>query len=1133
MDPLSIATSAVAIMSLCKKTIEYLQRVKQSSKECNRLKAEIRSAAAVLETFTEVVQDAELEKGEWTITVRSIGSQEGPLQLLQDSLEALQRKLISATPSSGSVSRLGKSLMWPFKSGEFRDTITVIDRQKSLLLLALENDHFALSKEIRENTRTILVGMDGVKENLQQMTERNDAKDRLAVINWIPAADYGSQQCDFISRRQKGTGEWLLTSHEFRAWKKGDQGALFCPGMPGVGKTMLSSIVVDHLRHDFQHHASVAIACVYFNSKRHHEQTPTNFLFSVLKQLLQSLPSIPDAVGEFYDRNKGRTPQMSTEATMKLLHSAIAEIPRVFIIVDALDEVSETHTTNMLSALSQLRTDTGVSVFATSRFIPKIERAFEGAPTMEIRASDSDVLRYLDENLSILPTFVSRNSALQEEIKNTIIRAIDGMFLLAKLHLNSLAGKRSPKAVRSTLSRLPTGSEGYDHAYRDTMERVRGQPRDSYEIAKQVLSWISCAKRPLTASELVHALAVEIGEDELDEENLPDLEDVVSVCAGLVAVDRMSDTVRLVHYTAQEYFERTWRQWFPEAPEYISRVCIACLSFSSFSTGPCTTAAEFQSRLSENTLYDYAARHWGHHAQASLSETDELMLEFLKNHGAVSASSQVLLTPQNAPSYSQNTPHDVTGMHLAAYFGLRQAVSSLMRLGYSPSVANSHGQTPLWWAAKNGHEPVVKLLLNADRMDVNAKDSEYGRSPLWWAVSNGHDGVVGLLMDREEVDVNAPDREYGRAPLAWAARSGSYGVVKLLLGRDGINVNTRDSLYSDTPLSWAARNGHEDVVQLMLDHPDTDVNCEETEYEQTPLSWAARNAHGGVVRILLANSKVNLNHQDKAGATPLIWAARAGYTGIVKLLLAQDGIQLDIEDDYGQTALDWALGGGHEATSKELMEKLGMDMGSSSTDSREQGWSPLLWAARNGHSQSVRELLHHPGINVNIKDKFSQTALWWAARGGHTAVMKLLLHRDDVDVNSGITNPISSGETALAQAARAGHSAIVRLLLEKDGINVNSGDCYNRTPILWAAREGHTMVLRTLLSTEGVDVNARDAYGRTALAWAAREGHKAAAKLLLAHKSVDRDAKDSYGRKAISWAEENGQEAIVRLLLDG
>ncbi len=88
---------------------------------------------------------------------------------------------------------------------------------------------------------------------------------------------------------------------------------------------------------------------------------------------------------------------------------------------------------------------------------------------------------------------------------------------------------------------------------RKLWKRIEGQVQDSQKPAKDFLSWISGAKRTLTTSELRHALAVEIGELELDEENLPEIEDMVSVCAGLVTVDEESDIIRLVHYTAQEY----------------------------------------------------------------------------------------------------------------------------------------------------------------------------------------------------------------------------------------------------------------------------------------------------------------------------------------------------------------------------------------------------------------------------------------------------------------------------------------------------------------------------------------------------------------------------------------------------
>ncbi len=111
-------------------------------------------------------------------------------------------------------------------------------------------------------------------------------------------------------------------------------------------------------------------------------------------------------------------------------------------------------------------------------------------------------------------------------------RANGNRFLLAQLNLDSLKGKRSAKAVRAALETLPTGSQAYDHAYDDAMDRIEGQLKDQEELAKQVLSWITYAKRPLSTTELQHALGVEVGETELDPDNIPLVEDIVSVCAG-------------------------------------------------------------------------------------------------------------------------------------------------------------------------------------------------------------------------------------------------------------------------------------------------------------------------------------------------------------------------------------------------------------------------------------------------------------------------------------------------------------------------------------------------------------------------------------------------------------------------
>jgi hypothetical protein len=79
------------------------------------------------------------------------------------------------------------------------------------------------------------------------------------------------------------------------------------------------------------------------------------------------------------------------------------------------------------------------------------------------------------------------------------------------------------------------------------MKRIYVQKPGFRSLAEKTLSWITYAQRPLS----VHKLAIEPGESEWDEENLSDIDQIMSVCAGLVTVDQESKTVRLVHYTTK------------------------------------------------------------------------------------------------------------------------------------------------------------------------------------------------------------------------------------------------------------------------------------------------------------------------------------------------------------------------------------------------------------------------------------------------------------------------------------------------------------------------------------------------------------------------------------------------------
>jgi hypothetical protein len=306
--------------------------------------------------------------------------------------------------------------------------------------------------------------------------------------------------------------------------------------------------------------------------------------------------------------------------------------------------------------------------------------------------------------------------------------------------------------------------------------------RRSARDALLILSWIVNTRSQITVPELQEALAVEIGKSALDEDNIPTIEYITKACAPLIVVDEESNIVRLVHYTTQEYFERTQNIWFKNAQIDITRISITYLSFSAFESGFCSSRDEFNDRVKANNLYGYAAQNWGHHAREALTLGWKALevVDFLECEMKREASSQALMDTEFQYSFdnSQSVPRQVTALHLAGYFGLPDVVVMLLAKGHDPNVEDTNGLTPLWWAARNGHAPVVKLLLGQN-VDPDSEDIEDGRTPLSWAVINGHEAVVKLLLEKD-VDLEFEDKSQ-LTPLAWAAMSGHAAVAELLL----------------------------------------------------------------------------------------------------------------------------------------------------------------------------------------------------------------------------------------------------------------------------------------------------------------------------------------------------------------
>lgn len=246
------------------------------------------------------------------------------------------------------------------------------------------------------------------------------------VLNWLTGIDYSLLHDKHIKTHQEGTGQWFLDDPKFQSWVKTKGQTLFCPGMPGSGKTIIAAVVIDNLGSRFSQDPSVEVAYIYFNFWQQNDQSVEGLFASLLKQLTQRQPQMPDKLRKLFDRHQKKGTRPSLDEILEVLHSVISELSRVFVVVDALDECPTTNRcrTAFLTGLLELRQH-GVNILATSRSIPEITEKFDLDTWLEIRARDEDVAKFVDAQ--ILQGSSDLLKSMREEVREGTVKAASGM----------------------------------------------------------------------------------------------------------------------------------------------------------------------------------------------------------------------------------------------------------------------------------------------------------------------------------------------------------------------------------------------------------------------------------------------------------------------------------------------------------------------------------------------------------------------------------------------------------------------------------------------------------------------------------------------------------------------------------
>lgn len=250
----------------------------------------------------------------------------------------------------------------------------------------------------------------------------------MDILDWLTPIEYGPQHSDFFNRREPGTGQWFLACDEYQIWLNSNEHTLFCPGIPGSGKSILTAIVVNDLITIFRNDPTIGIAYIYLDFRQKDDQNIENLMASLLKQLARS-QSFPKSVIDLYNRHKDTQTKPSADEILEVLQSVAALYLKVFVVVDALDECQSFNNcrSRLLSCIFRLQASTAANLFVTSRPIPNIEVHFNTHLRREIFATTEDIHIYLKGHASDLPRCVLKKPDIQEKIKNEISSAVEGM----------------------------------------------------------------------------------------------------------------------------------------------------------------------------------------------------------------------------------------------------------------------------------------------------------------------------------------------------------------------------------------------------------------------------------------------------------------------------------------------------------------------------------------------------------------------------------------------------------------------------------------------------------------------------------------------------------------------------------
>ncbi|KAH8586783.1 C2H2 domain-containing protein [Bisporella sp. PMI_857] len=625
--------------------------------------------------------------------------------------------------------------IWKNFETRFKGLLEGLRLHRQLIVEQAELLHF---EESQSNSQAVLAHIkqyeqDRLEKWEQLKKQEQNEKDRkyLAILDWFSAAQ--STTADHETFREirtpyAGSGSWILKHEKIQNWKEMDtpvSSIMWMNGIPGAGKTILASVIVDSCLQDTSYTTG------YFYCRE--DDPEKNDCISIYRSLLSQLLNHSRGLIPYcYDKymSSGELNLTSTALAEQLLKLCFEKIPKQFIIIDGLDECSPAQRKLVLSFFTSMvdkcdeREPGKLRILFVSQDFPDIEKALQVADVMKLGPEDNenDIKAYVyDWSKKIKKKYYLNDIQLKFIEESTLIRS-QGMFLFAKLVMENLHAQETRIDLLSEIKEY-NFPKGLGEAYERILRRLeRSLVSKQWDIVRKLLGWMVCAKRPLRWREIQAAVSIDLNEQTVDFDGRSLRSSVKEYCGSLIQV-LSGDRVELVHATAKMYITES-KHIQPSAVECnLAALCLRYLTFECFDDEIGPDNLRIFTTNGFLSFQDYAAAKWLQHiraiikrstvqfsiddeSQTALEEFDLGLKDFSGRYGQEIAQGLILkeveedCEPFKAYSFHSNLvsiwnhiyQHDIKGPESRKEISLQSLSKSLLR---NRAVLESlHSSTP-------------------------------------------------------------------------------------------------------------------------------------------------------------------------------------------------------------------------------------------------------------------------------------------------------------------------------------------------------------------------------------------------------------------------------------------------------